>query len=1030
MPWHVPVSFSAACAPLRLLTAAAAGLLAACAVPPPEAYTTIGGIRTAESRPTGPDARGDNCMVQASRAPALDRPAASGQEVFCGGWTQPSARIFAMRGPAGAGDLDQFARGGVWRSWLDERVVCAEPERINLADGTAARLLRCTRRQGGWPHVALVTSGTEGLVVADGIPSALPVIERLARGISGGSAGAAATRSETLQLEVVRLASRAFGSGDIRDYERAMALGQELNVSEDYAAAEDAYRAALAVQERVLGLGNPNTAGPLMHLALNLSNQQRQREADLLFERAAALAASAADPLAGARLLHYRGLHALNQNHNEQAAQLLVDAERAYQGFVPGSLLEQGGGQDISVAALTSPTAQSAVMGLAEVRRARATVLARSGSDAASAALSNSARDLLRRVSFDRGVIVGRALRTEAAALAGRDPDRAAVLLHQAAQRLGQAAPGQQRSEARTLFLAGQRRLQAGRLEAALDDFRAGAAILRDRRLSLEPDQILAYLDALAAAVARIPEAAPALQQEMFGAAQFAQRGQTVRFVTQSAARLASVGGDGRAAEVVRRLQDIDRDLRDLFAERDSLASGAGPSSRANLDSRIAARLRERDEVESEVAAAAPGYRQLLLGGVSAEDAAHVLAPREVMVQILLGAQHGYALAVRPDGSVMARRVELGDAAAAALVARLRHGLDDPAAPRERPFDAEAAHELYRRVLGPVSAALEGADRLTVIPDGPLLAIPFGMLLAEPAPPGVLTDASWLIRRHAIAHATSAQAIVTLRRNAPGSSAPRPYIGFGDFDPPTAGQLARSFPADRCAEDARLAAGLAQLPGTREEVRFAAQFAGAEPRAVTLGPGFTQEALRTAELGQYRVIHLATHALLPGELSCVQEPSIVVSPARGAPDANSAFLRASQVLDMQLDADLVILSACNTAGPASGLAGSSGNAGEALSGLARSFFYAGARGLLVTHWPAVDQAAAITVADTMRRQEAGADTAAALRGAQLVLLDEAGRSLPAFYAHPYYWAGFALIGDGRRAAATRAAQQGTTGTRR
>jgi CHAT domain-containing protein/tetratricopeptide (TPR) repeat protein len=998
------------------LAAAAAALLGACTAPPPEAYTTLGGARAAESRPAGPDARGDACLVQPTRPPALDRPATSGHDVFCGGWTQPAARVFALRGTANGADLDQLAAGGVWRRWLDERVTCAEPERTTLADGTAARLLRCTRRQGGWPHLAMVTSGSEGPVVADGIPSALPVIERLARGIAAPTAGAVAARSEALQLEVVRLASRAFGSGDIRDYERAMALGQELNTAEDYAAAEDAYRAALAVQERVLGAADPNTAGALMHLALNLSNQQRYREADLLFQRATALAPAAADPLARGRLLHYRGLHALNQGRNEEAGELLARAEIAYQGFVPASLLARGSTQDLAGGALSSPTSQSAVMGLAEVRRARATVLARGGSDSEAIALNDSARDLLRRVSFERGTIAGRALRTEAAARAGRDPERAAWLLEQAAHRIGQAAPGQQRAEARTLFLAGQRHQQAGRSEAALENFRAAAVILRDRRLSLEPDQVLAYLDALASQAARSPASAAALQREMFAAVQFAQRGQTVRFVTQSAARLAAGAGDGRAGDAVRRLQDLDRELRELFAERDAVASDAGPAARAALDERISARLREREEAESEVAAAAPGYRQLLLGAVSAEDAARVLAEREVMVQILLGARHGYSLAVRHDGSVLARRIELGDAAAAALVARMRAGLDQPAS-GERAFDTGAAHELYARLLAPVAAALEGAERLTVIPDGPLLSIPFGMLLTDATPAGALVGAPWLIRRHAIVHATSAQAVVTLRNSAPASAAPRAYVGFGDFDPPSAAQLARSFPADRCAEDARLAAGLARLPGTREEVRIAAQFAGAAAGSTTLGPAFTQAALRAAQLGQHRVIHLATHALLPGELSCVQEPSIVVSPARGAPDASSAFLRASQVLDLQLDADLVILSACNTAGPASGLAGASGAAGEALSGLARSFFYAGARGLLVTHWPAVDQAAAITVADTMRRQEAGGDSAASLRGAQLVLLDEAGRGLPAFYAHPYYWAAFALIGDGRRAAA-------------
>jgi CHAT domain-containing protein len=381
------------------------------------------------------------------------------------------------------------------------------------------------------------------------------------------------------------------------------------------------------------------------------------------------------------------------------------------------------------------------------------------------------------------------------------------------------------------------------------------------------------------------------------------------------------------------------------------------------------------------------------------------------MVQILLGDEHGYSLAVRADGNVTARRIAIGDAGAAALVARMRAGVDQPGT--DRGFDAAAAHELYTALFGPVAAALEGAEQLTVIPDGPLLSIPFGMLLAEPADPAALVGATWLIRRHAIAHATSAQAVVTLRNAAPASAAPRAYVGFGDFVPPSAAQLARSFPAERCAQDARLAGGLVRLPGTREEVRIAAQLAGAPGNAI-YGADFTQAALRAARLDQHRIIHLATHALLPGELSCVQEPSVVVSPAAGAADAASAFLRASQLLDLKLDADLVILSACNTAGPASGLAGAAGSAGEALSGLARSFFYAGARGLLVTHWPAVDQAAAITVADAMRRQEAGADSAAALRGAQLVLLDEAGRSLPAFYAHPYYWAGFALIGDGRR----------------
>jgi CHAT domain-containing protein len=111
---------------------------------------------------------------------------------------------------------------------------------------------------------------------------------------------------------------------------------------------------------------------------------------------------------------------------------------------------------------------------------------------------------------------------------------------------------------------------------------------------------------------------------------------------------------------------------------------------------------------------------------------------------------------------------------------------------------------------------------------------------------------------------------------------------------------------------------------------------------------------------------------------------------------------------MDLDADTVILSACNSGGPGGGAAG------ESLSGLARSFFYAGARSLMVTHWSVNDQAAAYLVAVTLQRYRAAPNDgiASAMRAAQLGILDDAGKSLLLAYAHPFYWAAFALIGEG------------------
>ncbi|NKC32839.1 CHAT domain-containing protein [Falsiroseomonas selenitidurans] len=994
---------------------------AACTSPPPDAYVASSGIASAAAaRPAGADSRGEACLSQDGRPVALDYPVSQATEAYCGGYSQPAARVFALIGPTDDAALDRIAAGGIWRSWLDQRLACGAPQATRLGDGSRALVLACTRRQGGWQHVALVTQGAEGPVLADGIPTALVVIERLARGIAPGGPTAAA-QSEALELQTVRLAARAFGAGDVRDYEQAMNLGQQWNAAENHVRAEDAYRAALAIQERVLGAADPNTVGAVVHLALNLSNQQRFREAEALFLRADGLATRASDPTAPARLAHYRGLHALNQGQHEAALRLLTRAEQLYRVDVPPSLLNTATRDDsFGAVSLSSPIAQTAIVGLAEAQRGRATVLARSGAGPQALALLTSARGLLSQVEYDPDVVGGRSLRTEAAVRdAARDPGGASDLLARAADRFGLAAPGE-RAQARTLFLLGQRRAEAGQTEAALAAFRSGAEILARRRIALETDQVLAYLDALGAQMARQPAAAASLQREMFGAAQYAQRGQTSRFLAQAAARLATASGDGRVADAVRRLQDAERELRALFAERDAIGA-AGPTVLAELDARIDAQQRAREEAESEVAAAAPAYRQLLLTAASPDDVARVLRPKEVLVQILLGPRFGFVLAVQADGAVQARKLDLGEAAAAALVARIRRPMDQGGA---GDFDTAAAHALYQGLLAPVAPALAGAERLVVVPDGPLLSIPFGVLLTGPAEPGALRSAPWLLRQAAIVHATSPQALVTLRNGAPASTAPRPYIGFGDFNPPTPAQLARSFPGDRCAEDARLAEGLGRLPGTRAEVEATARFLNQGREASIFGADFTAAALRRADLGQHRIIHLATHALLPGELSCVQEPSVVVSPPPGAANADAALLRASEVLTLRLDADLVILSACNTAGPATGVDGAIGGAGEALSGLARSFFFAGARGLLVTHWPVDDRAAAFTVAYMMRQQEASRDSAAALRDAQLVLIQEAGASLAPDFAHPFYWAGFAMIGDGRLPGPQRVAGAG------
>ncbi|MGG5890592.1 CHAT domain-containing protein [Falsiroseomonas sp. HC035] len=1014
-------------APILSLAGLAIVAVAGCAVPPDQAYVTLGARQVAETRPAGVDATGATCISQASRAPALELPVAAARDVFCGGGVLPAARVFALRGPSGPADLDQIASGGIWRRWLDQRLTCEAPQPIRLSDGTEARLLPCRRLQSSLMHLAIVTRGSDGPVVADGYGATLPVVERIARGADQG-AGQAGTQAAALNLAVQQALARAYGpaaasgADDARFYDEAMRLGQEQNLAENYAEAERAYRAAVVIQQR----GNPNNPdaiNPVVLQAFNISNQQRFSEAEALFQRAETLVASSSDRTARARLQHYRGLHALNLRQDAQALELLAEAEAGYLDFVPPDLLTaRTETQNIAIDPSLPVNAQTGVIGLIEVRRARATLLARGGREDAAAAALASSRDLQRRVGYSRATVTGRALRTEAALLsAQRVPQQAASILDRAAESFGQAAPGQQRSEARTLFLAGQRWLEAGQLDAALSSYRAGTEILRSRRIFLGSQQVLGYLDALAAAAAHDPAAAPSLQVEMFAAAQFAQAGQTARFMAESAARLASGTAQGRDA--VRRMQDLDRDLRDLFAARDSAAS---QDRVAEIDARIADRLTQRAEAESEVATAAPAYRQLLQASPAASDVARVLNQREVLVQFLLGPQHGYALAVRPDGQVTASRIELGEAAADMLVRRVRASMEaNIAQPEDVPaFDTAGAHALYQRLFAPLGAAMAGADRLVVVPTGPLLALPFGLMLTEPAAPTALHDAAWLLRQFALVHTTSPQALVTVRNGAPASTAARPYIGFGNFQPPTAAQLAASFPSDRCGNDALAASQLRELQGSSLEISTAAALLRAGRGATTLGPDFTLAAVKAARLGENRIIHFATHGLTPTDLSCIDEPSVMVSVGRGAPDASAAFLRASEISTFRLDADLVILSACNTASPATAAAGA---AGEALSGLAQSFFWAGARGLLVTHWNVAEVAAVYTMTQMLQLQEEGADSAVALQRAQLDMLQRSGSGpFPSVYAHPRFWAGFALIGDGRRSPAQRMEARATS----
>ena len=164
----------------------------------------------------------------------------------------------------------------------------------------------------------------------------------------------------------------------------------------------------------------------------------------------------------------------------------------------------------------------------------------------------------------------------------------------------------------------------------------------------------------------------------------------------------------------------------------------------------------------------------------------------------------------------------------------------------------------------------------------------------------------------------------------------------------------------------------------------------------------TKDCIRQSEPRNYRVIAFATHGLETGELGA-SEPALVLSPATQA-DPDNQLLTASEIARMYLNADWVVLSACNSA------AGGAASKEQALSGLARAFIYAGAHGALVSHWEVLSPAAAaLTKAAFQRLRERPAlGKAAALQWAMNEVRSKGGD----LEASPLYWAPFSFVGDG------------------
>jgi CHAT domain-containing protein len=206
---------------------------------------------------------------------------------------------------------------------------------------------------------------------------------------------------------------------------------------------------------------------------------------------------------------------------------------------------------------------------------------------------------------------------------------------------------------------------------------------------------------------------------------------------------------------------------------------------------------------------------------------------------------------------------------------------------------------------------------------------------------------------------------------------------------------------------------LPRLEDTGDELKAIASALQADPSKVLfLGKDANEKIVKGIDLTRYRVVVFATHGLVPGDLEGLTQPALALTAPEVADIDGDGLLTVDEILALRLNAEWVVLSACNTAAGA-------GQGAEALSGLGRAFFYAGSRALLVTNWPVDSASARELVTGVFRRQadDARLSRAEVLRQSMLAMLEsserksETGETLYT-HAHPLFWAPYTIMGDG------------------
>jgi len=952
----------------------------------------------------GKNATGEDCrvrLVQIVKEPA-DYQRFS---IFCEGWTTPSGELSRLR-VTKEYTPERMLTDSIWQKRWERRLVdCGPVEPTQILGVNTAALRACRREDGSWPVVVAAVNQGPGkrTYTFETFPTNIRVLERAAEVLEGKrSFSDAASAREGGQSGVIRRAEAMVGASGklvgIQDIGATDGLWRLIKIyqhSGDFARSEANCRRYLEIYERLFGASSAANVEVLAELGLVLANQGRTEEANRALDRAQAQMQGPVRWDLPLTVLGYRAYVAMYDRRPDDAIALGQKALSLHEprrgdtynlGFIWGTLgfayRDAGKWDDALIAA------DNAIR-----------IMEKPGINAEG-----------------RMFWVGQNYLTIGTVLRAQKKFAEAKTTMEKALKRQRQLYGDSPTSVLMLHNLGLNARQAGDLPAALAYYREAAELQIKKgggRLRVNRDLPGFYLETINASAAQAaPADRAALMAEAVTAVQLVRDRTTAEALQRMATRV--VAGNPALAAVTREIQDTERRSKVLRASIAQEQDRPAEERNAQREEALKDQLREAEarieSLEQRLQAEFPKYAGLSApGALKADELARLLRPSEALVAFIPTAQSVWVLFAK-GGTVTLRRAPLNVRSLDERVRAIRASLE-PVDGATRAFDVVTSAQLYADLLGPLAPQLTGVRHLIAIPYGPLLSLPLGLLVTRPAATPVPDDyrqVAWLAREMAISVLPSLGSLRELRDKAGRSAAPKPFIGFGDpiFAGAAGNTRGVAAAADFCREgqsaDLEVLKDLPRLRETAGELADIARTLGAGRESVILGVDATETRVRSMALDEYRVVAFATHGLLPSEIRCQSEPSLVLTPPATASPKDDGLLDASEVAQLKLDADWVLLSACNTA-RADGKLG-----GESLSGLAQGFFYAGARALVASHWAVASRPTVLLTTEMFgvySREPAGG-RAEALRRSQLALASNKDTS------HPFFWAPFVLVGDG------------------